>query len=128
MSCYKSKWPLTDSPHRVTKAISIHPLSFGHTDTVSTLRLTTCPLFIVREDCGAVRVSPEILVRVEEVCPQTDGELLGGRVVGCLHPVLDTGQLLLGLVYCQPATVQSGDNNLVLIIINIDKLCSSQHL
>ena len=71
---------LTDSPHKVTNAVSIHPLSLmidstahGHADTVSILRVGSGPLFIVREGCGAVRVVPEILARVGEVCPQRDG-------------------------------------------------------
>ena len=91
----------------------IHPTAHRHTDTGFVLRMGSCPLFVVREGCGAVRVVPQILARVVEICPQIDGEPLEGRVVGILHPVLDTGPLLLGLMDCQPATEQSGIDNLI---------------
>ena len=91
----------------------IDPRANRHTDTVSILRVSTGPLFIVRVGSAAVSVVPQILARMGEVCPQTDGEPLEGRVVGILHPVLDTGPLLPGLMYCQPTTKQSGINNLI---------------
>ena len=81
----------------------IDPTAHRHTDTVSILRVGGGPLFIVRVGCAAVSVVPHILARVGEVCPQTDGEPLEGRIVGILHPVLDTGPLLLGLMDCQPS-------------------------
>ena len=91
----------------------IDPRANRHTDAVSILRVGSGPLIVVREGSAAVRVVPEVLARMGEVCPQTDGEPLEGRFVGIFHPVLDTGPLLPGLVYCQPTTKQSGVNNLI---------------
>merc|ERR1711936_1113004 len=84
----------------------VDPRANGHTDTVSILRVGSGPLFIVRVGSAAIGVVPEVLARMGEVCPQTDGEPLEGRFVGILHPVLDTGPLLPGLVYSQPSTKQ----------------------
>ena len=81
------------------------------TDTGAILRVSRGPDFIVREGGGAVRVGPLVLTAMGEVCPHTDGEPLVGRLVGILHPVLDTGPLLPGLMNCQPTTKQSGINN-----------------
>ena len=119
----------TDCPHNIIVAINIHPLSLvidpsanHHSDAVFILRVTRGPDLILREGCGHVRVEPEILARVGEVCPQTDGEPLVGRFVGILHPVLDTGPLLLGLMHCQPTTKQSRINKLIIINIEISDL------
>merc|ERR1711992_277688 len=84
----------------------VDPRANRHTDAVSILRVGSGPLIVVREGSATVRVVPEVLARMGEVCPQTDGEPLEGRFVGILHPVLDTGPLLSGLMYRQPTTKQ----------------------
>ena len=74
------------------------------------MRVTKGPLVILRVSCAVVRVVPEILIRFVHVIPQSDGEPLEDRFVGILHPVVNTGPLLPGLMYCQPAIKQSRIN------------------
>ena len=74
------------------------------------MRVTKGPLFIHRVSCAVVRVVPEIIVDRKDLIPQSDGEPLEDRFVGILHPVLDTGPLPPGLMYCQPAIKQSRIN------------------
>ena len=108
---------LTDGPQLIGIAVSIHPLALmvdprahHHAHTVSVLRVGSGPDLIVREGSGAIRVGPQVLTRVGEVCSQTDGEPLIGRFVSILHPMLNTGPLFSALVYRQNSTEQSRIN------------------
>ena len=95
-------------------ALMPDPSPHHHADTVSILRVSSGPDLIVREGSGHIRVVPEVLARMSEVCSQTDGEPLIGRFVGILHPVLDTGPLFSALVYGQNSTEQSRINYLII--------------
>merc|ERR1712076_314414 len=120
---------LTDCPHFILIAVSIHPLSLmidprahHHTDAGTILRVSCGPDLIVREGSGAIRVVPLVLTAMSEVCPHTDGEPLIGRIVGILHPVLDTGPLLPGLMNGQPTTKQLALYNSTFVSAEIHKL------